>query len=77
MLFALRGSFAVYYSFITVDDDDDDDYGVHWIYQHEVVLYYSLSNFTFLLLLFSLAASFVFFADTNSLWYSVCFPCLL
>lgn len=64
MLFALHGGFAVYNSFIMVDDDD---YGVHWIYQHEVVLYYSLSNFTFLLLLFSLATNFVFFADTNSL----------
>lgn len=32
MLFALRGGFAVYYSFITVDDDDDDS-GVHWIHE--------------------------------------------
>lgn len=30
MLFALRGGFAVYYSFITVDDDDS---GVHWIHE--------------------------------------------
>lgn len=33
MLFALRGGFAVYYSFITVDDDDDSDSGVHWIHE--------------------------------------------
>lgn len=32
MLFALRGGFAVYYSFITVDDDDSDC-GVHWIHE--------------------------------------------
>lgn len=72
MLFALRGGFAVYYSFITVDDDDDDDYGVHWIYQHEVVLYYSLSNFTFLLLLFSLARRTSFSLRTQTLCGTLC-----
>lgn len=60
MLFALRGGFAVYYSFITVDDDDD--FGVHWIHEESfcvvgpsLSLSLSLSDCSFSL------ASFVFF----------------
>lgn len=57
MLFALRGGFAVYYSFITVDDDDDD-FGVHWIHEESFCVVgpsLSLSDCSFSL------ASFVFF----------------